>query len=246
MLSGKVALVTGASRGIGREIAITLAGYGATVIVNYNGSAQAAQEVVDTILANGGQAKAVQASVAKDEDCKKMIEDALAEFGKIDILVNNAGITKDNLMMKITEEDFDAVMDTNVKGTFLTIKHMYRAFLKQRGGRIINMSSVTGLSGNAGQSNYAASKAAVVGLTKSVAKELAARGVTCNAIAPGFIETDMTAKMTDAAKEAVLSQIPMKKVGHVKDIAETVAFLASDKAAYITGQVISVDGGLHM
>ena len=246
MLSGKVALVTGASRGIGREIAITLAGYGATVIVNYNGSEAAAQEVVDTILANGGQAKAVQASVAKDEDCKKMIEDALAEFGKIDILVNNAGITKDNLMMKITEEDFDAVMDTNVKGTFLTIKHMYRGFLKQRGGRIINMSSVTGLSGNAGQSNYAASKAAVVGLTKSVAKELAARGVTCNAIAPGFIETDMTAKMTDAAKEAVLSQIPMKKVGHVKDIAETVAFLASDKAAYITGQVISVDGGLHM
>lgn len=246
MLSGKVALVTGASRGIGREIAITLAGYGATVIVNYNGSAQAAQEVVDTIVANGGQAKAVQASVAVDEDCKKMIEDALAEYGKIDVLVNNAGITKDNLMMKITEEDFDAVMDTNVKGTFLTIKHMYRAFLKQRGGRIINMSSVTGLSGNAGQSNYAASKAAVVGLTKSVAKELAARGVTCNAIAPGFIETDMTAKMTDAAKEAVLSQIPMKKVGHVKDIAETVAFLASDKAAYITGQVISVDGGLHM
>ena len=246
MLSGKVALVTGASRGIGREIAITLAGYGAAVIVNYNGSAQAAQEVVDTILANGGQAKAVQASVAKDEDCKRLIEDALAEFGKIDILVNNAGITKDNLMMKITEEDYDAVMDTNVKGTFMTIKHMYRAFLKQRGGRIINMSSVTGLSGNAGQTNYAASKAAIVGLTKSVAKELAARNVTCNAIAPGFIATEMTEKMSDAAKEAVLSQIPMKKVGSVKDIAETVAFLASDKAAYITGQVISVDGGLHM
>ncbi len=246
MLSGKVALVTGASRGIGREIAITLAGYGATVIVNYNGSAQAAQEVVDTIVANGGLAKAVQASVAKDEDCKRLIEDALAEFGKIDILVNNAGITKDNLMMKITEEDYDAVMDTNVKGTFMTIKHMYRAFLKQRGGRIINMSSVTGLSGNAGQTNYAASKAAIVGLTKSVAKELAARNVTCNAIAPGFIATEMTEKMSDAAKEAVLSQIPMKKVGNVKDIAETVAFLASDKAAYITGQVISVDGGLHM
>ncbi|MBQ7919449.1 MAG: 3-oxoacyl-[Lachnospiraceae bacterium] len=246
MLSGKVALVTGASRGIGREIAITLAGYGANVIVNYNGSAQAAQEVVDTILANGGQAKAVQASVAKDEDCKRLIEDALASYGKIDILVNNAGITKDNLMMKITEEDYDAVMDTNVKGTFMTIKHMYRAFLKQRGGRIINMSSVTGLSGNAGQTNYAASKAAIVGLTKSVAKELAARNVTCNAIAPGFIATEMTEKMSDAAKEAVLSQIPMKKVGSVKDIAETVAFLASDKAAYITGQVISVDGGLHM
>lgn len=246
MLKDKVALVTGASRGIGREIAITLARYGAKVIVNYNGSEAAANEVVATIRENGGEAMAVKANVAVENECKEMIEGALATYGKIDILVNNAGVTRDNLLMKITEEDFDMVLDTNLKGTFFTIKHMYRAFLKQRSGRIINMSSVTGLSGNAGQGNYAASKAAVVGLTKSMAKELASRGVTVNAVAPGFIATDMTAQMTDAAKEAVLSQIPLKKVGEVSDIAECVAFLASDKASYITGQVISVDGGLHM
>ena len=246
MLKDKVALVTGASRGIGREIAITLARYGAKVIVNYNGSEAAANEVVATIRENGGEAMAVKANVAVEDECKEMIEGALATYGKVDILVNNAGVTRDNLLMKITEEDFDMVLDTNLKGTFFTIKHMYRAFLKQRSGRIINMSSVTGLSGNAGQGNYAASKAAVVGLTKSMAKELASRGVTVNAVAPGFIATDMTAQMTDAAKEAVLSQIPLKKVGEVSDIAECVAFLASDKASYITGQVISVDGGLHM
>ena len=246
MLKDRVALVTGASRGIGREIAITLARYGAKVIVNYNGSEAAANEVVATIRENGGEAMAVKANVAVEDECKEMIEGALATYGKVDILVNNAGVTRDNLLMKITEEDFDMVLDTNLKGTFFTIKHMYRAFLKQRSGRIINISSVTGLSGNAGQGNYAASKAAVVGLTKSMAKELASRGVTVNAVAPGFIATDMTAQMTDAAKEAVLSQIPLKKVGEVSDIAECVAFLASDKASYITGQVISVDGGLHM
>ena len=246
MLKDRVALVTGASRGIGREIAITLARYGAKVIVNYNGSEAAANEVVATIRENGGEAMAVKANVAAEDECKEMIEGALATYGKVDILVNNAGVTRDNLLMKISEEDFDMVLDTNLKGTFFTIKHMYRAFLKQRSGRIINMSSVTGLSGNAGQGNYAASKAAVVGLTKSMAKELASRGVTVNAVAPGFIATDMTAQMTDAAKEAVLSQIPLKKVGEVSDIAECVAFLASDKASYITGQVISVDGGLHM
>lgn len=246
MLKDKVALVTGASRGIGREIAITLAGYGAKVIVNYNGSETAANEVVATIRENGGEAVAVKANVAVENECKEMIENALATYGRVDILVNNAGVTRDNLLMKISEEDFDMVMDTNVKGSFFTIKHMYKAFLKQRSGRIINMSSVTGLSGNAGQGNYAASKAAVVGLTKSMAKELASRGVTVNAVAPGFIATDMTAQMTDAAKEAVLGQIPLKRVGEVSDIAECVAFLASDKASYITGQVISVDGGLHM
>ena len=241
-----VAVVTGASRGIGREIAITLAGYGAKVIVNYNGSETAANEVVATIRENGGEAVAVKANVAVENECKEMIENALATYGRVDILVNNAGVTRDNLLMKISEEDFDMVMDTNVKGSFFTIKHMYKAFLKQRSGRIINMSSVTGLSGNAGQGNYAASKAAVVGLTKSMAKELASRGVTVNAVAPGFIATDMTAQMTDTAKEAVLGQIPLKRVGEVSDIAECVAFLASDKASYITGQVISVDGGLHM
>lgn len=246
MLNGKVALVTGAGRGIGREIALTLAGYGADVIVNYNGSADKAEAVAEEIRRMGRRAKAMQCSVADFEACKTMTEEALKEFGHIDILVNNAGITKDNLLMRISEEDFDAVMDTNLKGTFNTIRHLYKAFLKQRSGRIINLSSVTGILGNAGQANYAASKAGVIGLTKSAARELASRNITVNAVAPGFIDTDMTQAMTDTAKEAVLSQIPLKRVGNPKDIAETVAFLASDKAAYITGQVISVDGGMHM
>lgn len=246
MLSGKVALVTGASRGIGREIALTLAGYGATVIVNYNGSKEKAEQVVEEIAAQGGCAEAVQCSVEDFNACGEMIQNMLAKYGHIDILVNNAGITKDNLVMKISEEDFDAVLDTNLKGTFCTIKHMYRAFLKQKSGRIINLASVSGLLGNAGQANYSASKAGIIGLTKSVARELASRGITVNAVAPGYIDTDMTQAMTDTAKEAVLSQIPLKRAGSPKDIAEMVAFLASDKASYITGQVISVDGGMYM
>ena len=246
MLSGKVALVTVASRGIGREIALTLAGYGATVIVNYNGSKEKAEQVVEEIAAQGGCAEAVQCSVADFNACGEMIQNMLAKYGHIDILVNNAGITKDNLVMKISEEDFDAVLDTNLKGTFCTIKHMYRAFLKQKSGRIINLASVSGLLGNAGQANYSASKAGIIGLTKSVARELASRGITVNAVAPGYIDTDMTQAMTDTAKEAVLSQIPLKRAGSPKDIAEMVAFLASDKASYITGQVISVDGGMYM
>lgn len=244
MLTGKVALVTGAGRGIGRQIAITLAEYGADVIVNYNGSKEKAEEVVREIEALGRKSVAVQCSVADFEACGKMITDMLETFGHIDILVNNAGITKDNLVMKMTEEDFDAVINTNLKGTFNTIKHMYRPFLKQKAGRIINLSSVSGVLGNAGQANYAASKAGVIGLTKSMARELASRSITVNAVAPGYIDTDMTQAMTDAAKEATLSQIPLKRVGTPKDIAETVAFLASDKASYITGQVISVDGGM--
>lgn len=246
MLSGKVALVTGASRGIGREVALTLAEYGATVIVNYNGSKERAEQVVEEITAKGGLAEAVQCSVADFDACGEMIQNMLGKYGHIDILVNNAGITKDNLALKISEADFDEVLDINLKGTFCTIKHMYRAFLKQKSGRIINMASVSGLLGNGGQANYAASKAGVVGLTKSVARELASRGVTVNAVAPGYIITDMTQSMTDAAKEAVLSKIPLKRAGSPKDIAETVAFLASDKASYITGQVISVDGGMYM
>lgn len=246
MLIGKVALVTGASRGIGKEIAITLARYGAKVVVNYNGSQERAMEVVETIRKSGGEAIAIQASVASEEDCAKLVEEALSAYGQVDILVNNAGITKDNLMMKISETDLDAVLDTNLKGTFFMIKQLYRTFLKQRGGRIINLTSVTALLGNAGQTNYAASKAGVIGLTKSVARELASRGVTVNAVAPGFIDTDMTQAMTDAAKQATIEQIPLKRIGNTKDVAETVAFLASDKASYITGQVISVDGGMYM
>ena len=238
MLEGKVALVTGAGRGIGREIALTLAEYGADVIVNYHGSREKAQEVVKQIEQLGRKAAAIQCSVADYEACGQMITDMLAAFGHIDILVNNAGITKDNL------EDFDAVMDTNLKGTFNTIKHMYRPFLKQRAGRIINLSSVSGVLGNAGQANYAASKAGVIGLTKSVARELAARNITVNAVAPGYIDTDMTQAMTETAREATLAQIPLKRVGTPRDIAEMVAFLASDRASYITGQVISVDGGM--
>lgn len=244
MLEGKVALVTGAGRGIGSEIALTLAEYGADVIVNYHGSREKAQEVVKQIEQLGRKAAAIQCSVADYEACGQMITDMLAAFGHIDILVNNAGITKDNLVIKMSEEDFDAVMDTNLKGTFNTIKHMYRPFLKQRAGRIINLSSVSGVLGNAGQANYAASKAGVIGLTKSVARELAARNITVNAVAPGYIDTDMTQAMTETAREATLAQIPLKRVGTPRDIAEMVAFLASDRASYITGQVISVDGGM--
>jgi len=246
MLTGKVALVTGASRGIGSAIAKTLAREGAFVIVNYNGSKEKAEAVVSEIKAAGGDGVSLQCDVSDFTACGAMIENCIKEYGHIDVLVNNAGITRDNLLMKMSEEDFDAVLNTNLKGAFNTIRHMSRYFLKQRAGSIINISSVSGVIGNAGQANYSASKAGVIGLTKSVARELSKRGITCNAVAPGFIETEMTEQMPESAKEAVKQQIPLQRTGKVCDIAEVVAFLASEKASYITGQVISVDGGMSI
>lgn len=245
-LSGKVALVTGASRGIGRKIAVTLAGYGASVIVNYNGSREKAEEVVKEITDNGGQAEAIQCNVAEFDKAKELIDGIVKTYGRLDILVNNAGITKDNLIMKMSEDDFDAVIATNLKGAFNCIKHVSRQMLKQRSGRIINISSVSGVMGNAGQANYCASKAGIIGLTKSVARELGSRGITSNAVAPGFIRTEMTDVLPEDVKKAMGEQIPLKRFGETEDVAETVAFLASDHAGYITGQVIQVDGGMAM
>lgn len=246
MLKDKIAIVTGASRGIGRETALTLASYGATVIVNYNGSKEKAEAVVAEIESAGGCAKAYQASVADTEAMKNMMNDVKKEFGRIDILVNNAGITKDNLLMAMKEEDFDAVIDTNLKGAFLCMKHVIRIMMKQRYGRIINMSSVSGVMGNAGQINYCASKAGLIGMTKSLAREVGSRGITVNAVAPGYIDTEMTQGLPEEVKAGFIETIPLKKMGQPKDIAEMVAFLASDRAAYVTGQTISVDGGMYM
>ena len=244
MLTGKNALVTGAGRGIGKAIALELAAKGAFVIVNYNGSKEAAEQTVAEIKAAGGDAIAYQCSVSDYEACGAMITALIKEYPHIDILVNNAGITRDGLLMKMSEEDFDAVINTNLKGCFNTICHMSRYFLKQRAGKIINISSVSGILGNAGQANYSASKAGVIGLTKAVARELASRGINVNAVAPGFVETDMTDALSDSVKENLKSQIPLGKIGHPQDIAKAVAFLASPDANYITGQVLSVDGGM--
>lgn len=244
MLTGKNALVTGAGRGIGKAIALELAAKGAFVIVNYNGSKEAAEQTVAEIKAAGGDAIAYQCSVSDYEACGAMITALIKEYAHIDILVNNAGITKDGLLMKMSEEDFDAVINTNLKGCFNTIRHMSRYFLKQRAGKIINISSVSGILGNAGQANYSASKAGVIGLTKAVARELASRGINVNAVAPGFVETDMADALSDSVKENLKSQIPLGKIGHPQDIAKAVAFLASPDANYITGQVLSVDGGM--
>ena len=244
MLTGKVALVTGAGRGIGRQIALTLAAQNAFVIVNYNGSKDKAEETVSEIKAAGGDAVSYKCNVSDFEECQQMITAIIKEYKHIDILVNNAGITRDGLIMKMSEDDYDAVLDTNLKGTFNTIRHMSRYFLKQKSGRIINISSVSGILGNAGQANYSASKAGVIGLTKAVARELASRGITVNAVAPGFVDTDMTDALSDSAKENLISQIPLGRTGKPQDIANAVLFLASDAAGYITGQVLSVDGGM--
>ena len=246
MLAGKVALVTGASRGIGKAIACKLAREGAKVIINYNGSKEKAEAVKSEIEAAGGQAEVYQCDVSDYTACETFIQTVIKEEGSLDILVNNAGITKDCLLMKMSEEDFDKVLDTNLKGAFNTIRFASRQMLRQKGGRIINMSSVVGVSGNAGQANYAASKAGVIGLTKAAARELASRGITVNAIAPGFIETDMTDVLSDKVKEASEAQIPLGHFGKPEDVAAAAAFLASEEARYITGQVLHVDGGMVM
>ena len=246
MLAGKVALVTGASRGIGKAIACKLAREGAKVIINYNGSNEKAEAVNSEIEAAGGQAEVYQCDVSDYTACETFIQTVIKEEGSLDILVNNAGITKDGLLMKMSEEDFDKVLDTNLKGAFNTIRFASRQMLRQKGGRIINMSSVVGVSGNAGQANYAASKAGVIGLTKAAARELASRGITVNAIAPGFIETDMTDVLSDKVKEASEAQIPLGHFGKPEDVAAAAAFLASEEAGYITGQVLHVDGGMVM
>lgn len=244
MLEGKVAVVTGASRGIGRAIALELAARKATVIINYNGSGERAEQVKQEITEQGGKAEAFQCNVADFKQCVDFIGKVIKDFGRIDILVNNAGVTRDGLLMRMSEEDFDQVIQVNLKGTFHTIRAASRQMLKQKSGRIINMSSVVGICGNAGQVNYAASKAGVIGVTKSAAKELASRGITVNAVAPGFIDTEMTAVLSEAVKEASIKQIPLGRFGKPEDIAKTVAFLASEEAGYITGQVIQVDGGM--
>ena len=245
MLSGKVAIVTGASRGIGRAIALALAAQGAKVVASAR-NAEALAGLVEEIKRLGGEATAVAGDVAVEEDAAKLVEEAVATYGQLDILVNNAGITRDGLLLRMKSEDWDAVLDTNLKGAFLCIRAAAKVMSKQRSGRIINMSSVVGEMGNAGQANYCASKAGLLGLTKSVAKELARRNVTVNAITPGFIVTDMTENMTDKAREAMTEQIPLGRLGESDDIANAVLFLASDQASYITGQVLGINGGMYM
>lgn len=241
-LNGKTALVTGASRGIGRAIALRLAEDGANVAVIYAGSADKAEAVVNEITALGVNAKAYRCNVAYSAAVNETVKAVTNDLGKIDILVNNAGITRDGLMLRMKDEDFDAVLDTNLKGAFNMIRACYSGFIRKKSGRIINISSVSGIMGNAGQANYSASKAGVIGLTKSVARELASRGITCNAVAPGFIQTDMTENLGD--NNPLLNSIPLGRMGKPEDIAAAVAFLASDSAAYITGEVLKVDGGL--
>ena len=241
-LNGKTALVTGASRGIGRAIALRLAEDGANVAVIDAGSADKAEAVVNEITALGVNAKAYRCNVADSAAVNETVKAVTNDLGKIDILVNNAGITRDGLMLRMKDEDFDAVLDTNLKGAFNMIRACYSGFIRKKSGRIINISSVSGIMGNAGQANYSASKAGVIGLTKSVARELASRGITCNAVAPGFIQTDMTENLGD--NNPLLNSIPLGRMGKPEDIAAAVAFLASDSAAYITGEVLKVDGGL--
>lgn len=246
MLKGKAALVTGASRGIGSEIAKRFAAEGAEVIINFNGSKDRAEKVKREIEAAGGAAALYQWDVSDYGACETAMQAIIKEYGRLDILVNNAGITRDGLLMKMSEEDFDSVISTNLKGAFHTIRFASRQMLRQKSGRIINISSVSGIAGNAGQANYAAAKAGLIGLTKTAAKELASRGITVNAIAPGFIDTEMTAGLSDKIREMAAAQIPLGAFGKPEDVAAAAAFLASEEAGYITGQVLHVDGGMVM
>lgn len=243
-LAGKVALVTGAGRGIGRAVALALAAEGALVLVNYNGSRECALEVVAEIEKAGGSAEAVGCDVSDFAACGQMVDEVVKKYTRVDILVNNAGIARDNLLARMSEAEFDDVIATNLKGAFNTIRHLSRQFLKQRSGRIINISSVSGVMGNAGQANYSASKAGMIGLTKSAARELASRGICVNAVAPGFVDTEMTRAMPEKAREAAVAMIPLGRMGSADDIARTVVFLAGSGGDYITGQVLCVDGGM--
>lgn len=246
MLEGKVALVTGGSRGIGRAIAISLAEAGANVVVNYAGNEAAAEEVSAHIESLGRKALIIKANVGNSAEVDAMVKKTLEVFGQLDILVNNAGITRDNLIMRMKDEEFDEVINTNLKGVFNCVRSVTRTMMKQRSGRIINISSVVGSMGNPGQANYVAAKAGVIGLTKSAARELASRGITVNAIAPGFITTDMTDKLSNEMKAQLLLQIPLARFGQPDDIAKTVLFLASNEASYMTGQTLHIDGGMYM
>ena len=246
MLQGKSALVTGASRGIGRAIALELASKGANVVVNYAGSEDRAQAVVEEIEQMGVKSFKFQADVANELNVKAMVKEVIDQFGSLDILINNAGVTKDNLLMRMKEEEFDQVINTNLKGVFICMKAVARQMMKQRSGKIVNVASIVGVSGNPGQANYVAAKAGVIGLTKSTAQELASRNILVNAVAPGFISTDMTDALTEKQQEGILSLIPLAKLGAPEDVANVVRFLVSDDANYITGQTIHIDGGMVM
>jgi 3-oxoacyl-[acyl-carrier protein] reductase len=245
-LSGKIALVTGGGRGIGRATALKLGAAGARVAVNYNASEGPAQEVVEQITSGGGEARAVKADVSRNDQVEAMINGLVKEWGRVDILVNNAGITRDNLMMRMSQDEWDAVMETNLRSAYFCTRAVLRPMMRNRWGRIISLSSVVGLTGNTGQANYAAAKAGLIGFTKSIAKEVGSRGITANAIAPGFIETDITAVLPEELKQNMLKLIPAERVGQPDDVANAILFLSSDLANYITGQVLNVDGGMVM
>lgn len=245
-LTGKTAIITGASRGIGAEIARKLAAAGAKIVVNYSGSQEKAEAVVQEIKADGGEAIAVKANVSDADAVKALVEETMQAFGSIDILVNNAGITRDNLMMRMKDDEWDDVINTNLKGVFICTKAVTRQMMKQRAGRIINIASIVGVMGNAGQANYVAAKAGVIGLTKTTARELASRNITANAVAPGFITTDMTDKLGDDIQKAMLGQIPLGRFGKPEEVAKAVLFLASDDSSYMTGQTLHLDGGMVM